>query len=111
MSSVFSQKVEAVRDKIPESVLETPWKRTLLLVVFLIGAIAATLFFAIFGLLKVIFEKGGNLKEDDRFNFNPAENDIDEFGQTAAERLNNSNILFETMERTDDFGTVQDGDW
>ena len=59
MSSVFSQKVEAVRDKIPESVLDTPWKRTLLLVVFLIGAIAFLLFFAIFGLLKGIFGEGG----------------------------------------------------
>ena len=61
MSSVFSQKVEAVRDKIPESVLETPWKRTLLLVVFLIGAITAVLFFAIFGLLKGIFGASGKM--------------------------------------------------
>ena len=49
MSSVFDQKIAEARDRIPKSVLDSPWKRTLLLVAFLVVGIAAVLFFAILG--------------------------------------------------------------
>ena len=72
MLSAFNTKFKALQGKVPQSTMNTPWKRTLLLVVFLVGTIAVFLFIAIFGLLRVIFEESGKssdfstLAEDER---------------------------------------------
>ena len=60
MSSVFDQKIAAVRDNIPRSVLDSPWKRTLLLTVFLIGGIAVFLITLMMGALVGLFKATDN---------------------------------------------------
>ena len=56
MASTFDTKFDAILDKVPLSVMNSPWKRVLFWVVFLIGAIAALLLFFIFGVLKEVFD-------------------------------------------------------
>ena len=59
MASTFDTKFEALLDKVPQSVMDTPWKRTLFWIMYGVAAIAALLLVVIFGLLKGIFEEGG----------------------------------------------------
>ena len=56
MASTFDTKFNAILDKIPHSVMETPWKRTLFWIMYGVVAITALLLVVIFGLLKAVFD-------------------------------------------------------
>lgn len=102
MSSTFDAKIEALLDKVPhpQSVIETPWKRTLFWTVFWVAAIAVIAQAAIVGALTGLFKKTEN---EDLY---PVEEDIDRFGRKPCELLYgwyaNDATVFSDMQQEED---------
>ncbi len=118
MSSAFDAKFESLMDtvleKLPVSVMNTPWKRTLFWIVYGTLALAMILLFALFGLLlgllKAVFDP-------DKSASRPFSNE-DDNGKTQAEKstkaLMDDAVFLHQHYKMNEFGTIlgpKDPEW